>query len=225
MMKRNYNNFTEEVKVESVLKWRITGPALAKLKLLRIQIIKNNPEAKPIPDKDLHVTLAAGDGWKSIKHKFRGLNFDEPTHRVDFELPKKITKKDKTSWYVKCKNQEDWKDYVTDLLQGSPDSGRVFHVTLANLTGSIGDSVAVVPEEYNRDYKKEYNKFQSSNKMKRYRAELNKFNREKGTYGNRDGKDASHRNGKIVGFEDEGANRGRREKSRLPGSKRNPVNE
>ena len=85
--------------------------------------------------------------------------------------------------------------------------------------------MAVVPEEYNRDYKKEYNKFQSSNKMKRYRAELNKFNREKGTYGNRDGKDASHRNGKIVGFEDEGANRGRREKSRLPGSKRNPVNE
>ena len=66
-----------------------------------------------------------------------------------------------------------------------------------------------------RDYKDEYNKFQSSTKMKRYRDELNRYNRKKGTYGNGDGKDASHKNGKIVGYEDERANRGRREKSRL----------
>ena len=66
-----------------------------------------------------------------------------------------------------------------------------------------------------RDYKDEYNKFQSSTKMKRYRAELNRYNRKKGTYGNGDGKDASHQNGKIVGYEDESANRGRAEKSRL----------
>jgi len=32
-----------------------------------------------------------------------------------------------------------------------------------------------------RDYKDEYKKFQSSDKMKKYRAELNKYNREKGT--------------------------------------------
>ena len=66
-----------------------------------------------------------------------------------------------------------------------------------------------------RDYKDEYKKFQSSTKMKRYRAELNRYNRKKGTYGNGDGKDASHKNGKIVGYEDESANRGRAEKSRL----------
>ena len=71
-----------------------------------------------------------------------------------------------------------------------------------------------------RDYKDEYKKFQSSDKMKKYRAELNKYNRDKGTYGNRDGKDASHKGGKIVGMEDENINRGRAEKSRLTGSKR-----
>ena len=71
-----------------------------------------------------------------------------------------------------------------------------------------------------RDYKDEYKKFQSSDKMKKYRAELNKYNRDKGTYGNGDGKDASHKGGKIVGMEDESANRGRAEKSRLVGSKR-----
>jgi hypothetical protein len=71
-----------------------------------------------------------------------------------------------------------------------------------------------------RNYKEEYRKFQSSKKRRRYRAQLNKYNRERGTYGNGDGKDASHKGGKIVGYEHESVNRGRREKSRLKGSKR-----
>ena len=69
--------------------------------------------------------------------------------------------------------------------------------------------------EEDRDYKAEYKKFQSSTKAKKYRAELNKYNRQKGTYGNGDGKDASHKGGKIAGFEAESTNRGRAEKSRL----------
>ena len=74
--------------------------------------------------------------------------------------------------------------------------------------------------EEDRDYKHEYKKFQSSDKMRKYRSELNKYNRDKGTYGNGDGKDASHKDGKIVGMEDQSINRGRAEKSRLIGSKR-----
>ena len=70
-------------------------------------------------------------------------------------------------------------------------------------------------EAAKRDYKDEYKKFQSSDKSKKYRAELNKYNRDKGTYGNGDGKDASHKGGKIAGFEKESVNRGRAEKSRL----------
>ena len=72
-----------------------------------------------------------------------------------------------------------------------------------------------ITEDKKRDYKSEYKKFQSSTKAKKYRAELNQYNRKKGTYGNNDGKDASHKGGKIVGFEKESTNRGRREKSRL----------
>ena len=71
-----------------------------------------------------------------------------------------------------------------------------------------------------RDYKKEYKKFQSSEKMKKYRANLNKYNRKKGTYGNGDGMDASHKNGSISGFEKQSSNRGKAEKSRLKGSRR-----
>jgi hypothetical protein len=82
------------------------------------------------------------------------------------------------------------------------------------------DILEEILSEKSRDYKDEYKKFQSSKKMRAYRAELNRYNRERGTYGNGDGKDASHKNGKISGFESESKNRGRREKSRLKGSKR-----
>ena len=74
---------------------------------------------------------------------------------------------------------------------------------------------ATVHEAKKRDYKAEYKKYGSSDKAKKYRAELNAYNRKKGTYGNGDGKDASHKGGKIVGFEAESKNRGRAEKSRL----------
>ena len=90
---------------------------------------------------------------------------------------------------------------------------------------SLLTTFAAIVAEYDptveeRDYKDEYKKFQSSEKMRKYRAELNRYNRKKGTYGNGDGKDASHKDGKIVGMEDQSINRGRAEKSRLIGSKR-----
>ena len=90
---------------------------------------------------------------------------------------------------------------------------------------SLLSTFAAIVAEYDptveeRDYKDEYKKFQSSEKMRKYRAELVKYNRDKGTYGNGDGKDASHKNGKIVGMEDQSINRGRAEASRLKGSKR-----
>ena len=71
-----------------------------------------------------------------------------------------------------------------------------------------------------RDYKKEYKKFQSSKKMRAYRGKLVKYNRDQGTYGNGDGKDASHSKGKITGFKSASSNRGAKEKSRVKGSKR-----
>ena len=66
------------------------------------------------------------------------------------------------------------------------------------------------------EYDKKFNKKPSQRKK---RAELNRYNRKKGTYGNGDGLDASHKGGKIVGFEAYSKNSGRAEKSRLPGKK------
>jgi len=97
-------------------------------------------------------------------------------------------------------------DYIFDksLMKGLMSGGGMSRVQLVNESNGS-----------KRDYKAEYKKFQSSPKAKKYRAELNKYNRQKGTYGNGDGKDASHKGGKIVGFEKESTNRGRAEKSRL----------
>jgi len=201
------------IKVESILKWTIEGSLLKKLKMVRAQILSKNSDAVAISDNDLHITLAAGTGWQKLRSRIKAKDIDEPEFSIDIDPTVKVIEKGGSkSWYVKLKNQQDWKEYVMDSLQGTYDSGRVYHISLANLTGNKEDSVAMVED---RDYKDEYKKFQSSKKMKKYRAELNQYNRRKGTYGNRDKKDASHRNGRIVGFEDESVNRGRAEKSRL----------
>ena len=181
--------------------------------MVRAQILSKNSDAVAISDNDLHITLAAGSGWQKLRSRIKANDIDEPEFSIDIDPTVKVIERGGSkSWYVKLKNQQDWKEYVMDSLQGTYDSGRVYHISLANLTGNKEDSVAMVED---RDYKDEYKKFQSSKKMKKYRAELNQYNRRKGTYGNRDRKDASHKNGRIVGFEDESVNRGRAEKSRL----------
>jgi hypothetical protein len=70
----------------------------------------------------------------------------------------------------------------------------------------------------NRNYKDEYEKFQK--KLISKRVELNRINRNNGTYGNGDGLDVSHQSDGTTRMEDQSVNRGRKEKSRKKGSKR-----
>ena len=73
--------------------------------------------------------------------------------------------------------------------------------------------------DYKREKKRDDFKFNDTPKARAYRAKLNKYNRDKGTYANDDGKDASHKDGEIVGFEPSSKNKGRREKSRKGSNK------
>ena len=60
-----------------------------------------------------------------------------------------------------------------------------------------------------RDYT--YDKaYQKSKKRVKYRVALNRANRKAGTYGNKDGLDKSHKNGKISGDEAQSKNRARK---------------
>ena len=103
--------------------------------------------------------------------------------------------------------------HLKKIVKGKKEFEKKFKVKDIEIPGL--EWMSKLGEAADRDYKAEYKKFQSSTKSKKYRAELNKYNRQKGTYGNGDGKDASHKGGKIVGFEKESTNRGRAEKSRL----------
>ena len=140
------------VKVESVLKWKAGGPLLKKLKLLRAQVLSKNEEAVAIPDDQLHITLASGPEWKKIRSRAKSGDFDEPDFTPEIEPSiRTMTEGTRQSWYVKMRNQRDWKEYVMDSLQGGYDKGRVYHITLANLTGKVGDSIAMVEQFITED--------------------------------------------------------------------------
>ena len=52
-------------------------------------------------------------------------------------------------------------------------------------------------------------KYASTDRQKKYRAELNKANRDAGTYGNGDGKDMSHKKDGKMALEHQSRNRAR----------------
>jgi hypothetical protein len=67
--------------------------------------------------------------------------------------------------------------------------------------------------------KKAYDKkFNASSEQKKKRSELNKENRKRGTYGNGDSMDVTHKDGKISGSAHQSKNRG--SKSDSAGDKR-----
>jgi len=134
------------------------------------------------------------------------------------ELPKKVAEAKYKGYDYKRQNRKDGLSLIVPALRKTFSNMK----DLKKYIDKHG-TMESVTEKKERDYKAEYKKFQSSTKAKKYRAELNKYNRQKGTYGNGDGKDASHKGGKIVGFEAQSKNRGRREKSRL--KKESAVNE
>ena len=133
---------TEQVEAESILKYYPSPREVKYIRSVRHKLIMKNPDMKPIGDDKLHVTLAGGPGWKKISSEFKGIRFDNPDFQLEFEEPKKVESSGKISWYMKVKQQRQLKDYVTDLLQSDPDPKRVFHVSIANKTGKVGDSVA-----------------------------------------------------------------------------------
>lgn len=67
-------------------------------------------------------------------------------------------------------------------------------------TGKSKSSKYFAENPESRKKKNEYNKeYHSTEERRRYRAELNKENKERKTYGNGDGKDLSHtKTGKLV---------------------------
>ena len=139
---RKYLN--EEVTFRGILKLKPNPEIMAQAKAIMETL---PPEAIPLPDKALHITLAHQSVLKKYRPLLKKLALPpEPEvilapgyeEKVDEALGRK-------SWVVPAENQEDLRNYVNEvmaLVKGPPDPepSRVFHMTLANLTGESGDS-------------------------------------------------------------------------------------
>jgi hypothetical protein len=142
----NWRKFlNEEVKLQGILKLTPTPEVVAQAKDI-MQTLP--PEAVPLPDERLHVTLAHQSVLKPFRKQLKTMELPEPPEailatdweeKVDEELGRK-------SWFVELVNQDDMRAYINHIMElvgGAldPEPNRRFHVSLANLTGNPGDSV------------------------------------------------------------------------------------
>ena len=119
----------------------MSGSLLATAQRLQKKI--KDPDSILLTGKDLHITLASGPEWKKEKNRIQ-LPVPEPDFRIDLEDPRKITQRNRTSWYSRVRQQKEMSQYVKDILGKVPNLNRIYHVSLANMTGRVGDSVAMV---------------------------------------------------------------------------------
>ena len=110
-------------------------------------------EAVILSDDKLHVTLVHQSHLKPYRSALKALS-DAGELPVP---PKAVLKKEwdeklndelgRRSWSVELVNQDVMRGYVNEVMtmiggQPNPEPERVFHISLANLTGNPGDSVA-----------------------------------------------------------------------------------
>ena len=131
----------EELKVESILKYKVNPIELRKL----VQLQKKISDSDMIPLKmtDLHITLINTPQYKQMKTQLKSQDLPDPDFKVDFEDPQRIEGNGRVSYYAKVKQQREFKRYVKSIV-GHVEDHRIYHVSLANLTGNLGDSVAYV---------------------------------------------------------------------------------
>ena len=132
----------EYLKIESVLKMPLNSSQVRQIKMYQKSI--TDEDIKPLAEKDLHVTLLDGNEWKSIRNEYRGRELKEIDFNITFEKPRRIEGPNgRVSYYSKITQQKQMNDYVKELV-GIVNRGRVYHVSIGNRTGRVGDSVREV---------------------------------------------------------------------------------
>ena len=132
----------EYLKIESVLKMTLNSSQVRQIKMFQKSI--TDEDIKPLAEKDLHITLLDGNEWKSIRNEYRGRELKEIDFNITFEKPQRIEGENgRVSYYSKITQQKQMNDYVKGLV-GVVNRGRVYHVSIGNRTGRVGDSVREV---------------------------------------------------------------------------------
>ena len=132
----------EYLKSESVLKMPLNNSQVRQIQMLQKSI--TDEDIKPLAEKDLHITLLDGNEWKSIRNEYRGRELKEIDFNITFGKPQRIEGPNgRTSYYSKIIQQKQMHDYVKGLV-GVVNRNRVYHVSIGNRTGRVGDSVREV---------------------------------------------------------------------------------
>ena len=136
---------TEEVKYGGILKLKPTPEIISQAKAAMANL---PPEAVPLPDKALHITLIDQDILKPYRKQLKGMALPpEPEVILSPHYEEKVDEAlGRKSWSVRVENQEVLRNYVNEVMAmvkgpPNPEPNRVFHISLANLTGNAGDSV------------------------------------------------------------------------------------
>ena len=132
----------EYLKIESVLKMTLNAAQTKQIQLFQKSI--KDEDIKPLATKDLHITLLSGNEWKRVKGEYKGKELKDVDFNITFESPQRIEGSDgRVSYYSKIIQQKQMNDYVKGLV-GVVNRGRVYHVSIGNKTGRVGDSVGEV---------------------------------------------------------------------------------
>ena len=132
----------EYLKIESVLKMTLNDSQTTQIQMFQKSI--TDKDIKPLAVKDLHITLVDGNEWKRVKGGYKGKELKDVDFNITFEKPQRIEGPNgRVSYYSKITQQKQMNDYVKELV-GVVNRGRVYHVSIGNRTGRVGDSVREV---------------------------------------------------------------------------------
>ncbi len=135
---------TEEVKYQGILKLKLQPNNTADI--LDMQSVLPD-DAILLGEEDLHVTLIHQSILKPFRKQIKDMTFPPPPPIVLEDDIWERQSLDKKSWAVRLVNQEEMREYVKNIMEmlGSqntnPEPERIFHISLANLTGNPHDSV------------------------------------------------------------------------------------
>ena len=132
----------EYLKIESVLKMTLNATQIKQIQTLQKSM--TDKEIKPLAVKDLHVTLVDGNEWKRVRNEYKDKELKEIDFNITFEKPQRVEGENgRVSYYSKITQQKQMNEYVKDLV-GVVNRNRVYHVSIGNKTGRVGDSVREV---------------------------------------------------------------------------------
>jgi len=143
----------QQVKFSGILKIMPSSEVIAQIGSLIQQLPL---EAVPLPADKWHITLVHQGILKPFKKELKRLDKEgmlppPPRVIINPQVDHRIgiapgLEMERQSWVVWIENQADMTAYVNEVMElvggpHNPELTRIFHISIANLTGNPGDSV------------------------------------------------------------------------------------